>query len=116
MSHWLLAIDMLAGFHRINRDLRVPMVGRGDQYGVNVLSFQQFAIIEIAIPLANIFGASDAALIYIRNCDYADVIFGRALHQAADVAGPLSAATDHADADAVISAEGRGRDHACERD
>src|SRR5712692_7696339 len=106
MRHRLLAIDVLSGLHRINGNFSVPMVGRCNQNGVNVFSLEQLAVVQMAISLANVFGAGDPPLIDIGHSHHTDVVFGRTLDKAADMARSLAAAADHSDTDSVIGAEG----------
>jgi len=67
----LFAIDVLAGFNRVNCYQRVPMVRRNYNHGINVISSQQIAIIIISgaalISSAGAFcgvGFLDAALAF----------------------------------------------------
>jgi hypothetical protein len=55
------AIDILTGSCRMDGYMSVPVVAGGNEYGVNILAFQEFAKIAagfavgIAIPLVNLF-------------------------------------------------------------
>ena len=40
VGHRLFAVDVLAGLHGVDRHLGVPVVGRGDQDGVDVLALE----------------------------------------------------------------------------
>ena len=45
VGHRLFAVDVLAGFHGVDRHPGVPVVRRGDQEAVDVLALQQAAVI-----------------------------------------------------------------------
>ena len=45
VGHRLFAVDVLAGLHRVDRHLGVPVVGRGDQDGVDILAVEDLAIV-----------------------------------------------------------------------
>ena len=45
----LFAIDILAGFHRLNRYLRVPMVRRSDHDRIDIFAIENLAIVAIRV-------------------------------------------------------------------
>ena len=67
LHHGLLAVDVLAGVHGVDGDLRVPVVGGADDHGVDVLARQHFAVIargeEVIAP--DFLGAGQAAVVDI---------------------------------------------------
>ena len=71
MDHGLLAVHILARVQRLNRDALVPMVGRCDDDGVDILARQHFAIIargeQVAAP--QFFGARQTAVVDVAHCD-----------------------------------------------
>ena len=56
MHHRLFAVNVLARMQRIDRDALVPVVGRGDDYGVHIGARQNFAVVaggeQIRAPIA----------------------------------------------------------------
>src|SRR5262249_42766437 len=42
---WFFAIDVLACVYRIERHLRVPVIGRSDHHSVDILAIQQPAVV-----------------------------------------------------------------------
>src|SRR6266851_7081276 len=50
-GHRLLAIDMLAGFHRFHRDLRVPRVVSSNQNRVDILPIEDLFVIVMDVGL-----------------------------------------------------------------
>ncbi len=47
----LFAVDVLAGLHRLDRDLRVPVIGRGDHHRVDVFAIEDLAIVFVGVRL-----------------------------------------------------------------
>ena len=43
VDHRLLAVDVLARLHRVHGGLLMPVVGRGDDHGINVLARKNLA-------------------------------------------------------------------------
>ena len=109
VRHRLLDVNMLAGCHGVDRNLSVPVVGGGDEHGVDVIAFEQLAVVHVAVALANVLSARDAALVDIADGQHLDIVLVAALDQAADVAGAHAADADHAHVDAVIGAQYLGR-------
>ena len=75
---WFLAVNVLARFHRRDRDNRMPVVGRGHDDGVDVIALQQMAeIVEelgppVLLLISHTGGASKMILVDIadgRNLD-----------------------------------------------
>ena len=48
----LLAVDVLAGLHGVDADLGVPVVGRADDDGVDVLAVEDLAVVLVDVGLA----------------------------------------------------------------
>ena len=80
----------------------MPVVGRGDEHGVEVLSLKEPAIVEVAVALADVFRPADAPLIDVRDGEHLDVVGLAALDEAADVAGAHAAAADDGEGNAVV--------------
>ena len=74
VRHRLFDIDVLAGRHGVDGDLAVPVVGRGDQHGVDVVAFEQLAIVEIAFAAADVLGSRETPLIDIANGDDLQIV------------------------------------------
>ena len=47
----LFAVDVLAGQHRFDGDLRVPVIRRGDHHRVDVFAVEDLAIVLVAVGL-----------------------------------------------------------------
>ena len=45
MHHGFLAVHILAGVHRVDGSLRVPVVRRSHDHGIDILARQQFVVI-----------------------------------------------------------------------
>ena len=69
-SQRLLAVDVLAGLHRLDRDFGMPMIGRRDDHSFDVLTLQQFAIVGIEPRLAA--GEFSVSLLRVSSIDVAD--------------------------------------------
>ena len=91
------------------------MIGRRDQDRINIFVLEQFSVVQVAFPFANILRSSHPSLIDIRYGHDADVILCRALHQAMNVSRALSATADHSDADSIVGSEGGRRNDAGQR-
>ena len=94
----LLAVNVLAGTTGFDHVDRVPMVGRGDVYRVDVFAGQQFAevVVRLAIRVAVL--VVDLVLGAIADVA-ADVADGHVLNVIAAKEGTLVAASHVADAD-----------------
>ena len=51
----LLDVDVLAGVGRVDGDLRVPVIGRGDQHRIEVLLLEQLAVVAVAARVRGAF-------------------------------------------------------------
>ncbi len=49
------AVDVFSRVHRFDRDLRVPVVGRGDHHRVDVLSIEDLSIVLVGIRFLALF-------------------------------------------------------------
>ena len=90
LHHGLFAVDVFAGVHGVDRNLRMPVVGRGDDDCVDVFARQHFAIIasreqRIAV---NLLGAIQPALVNVGDRDQLDARLGE---RGLRVAGPHAA-------------------------
>ena len=112
-GHRLLAIDMLAGFHRSNGARRMPVVDRRNCDRVDIFIFKELAVIIVALDAAAdvLLGVSDAGLGHITNGDLLDVVIRAIFFLAANVGRALAANADIADENAIIGADhlSRGR-------
>ena len=109
VRHRLFAVDMLARFERIAGDLGVPVVGRGDQHGVDIVTLEDFAIVAVTFRLRDRLGPRDSPPINVADGDDLDVVGLGPLHQPGNVTGPLPADADHSHANAIIGADCRRR-------
>ena len=105
VGHRFFAIHMFARFHSVHRNLRVPMIRRSDQHGVDVLSFEQPPVIEKALAAADVLRTREAPLINIRYGEYLEVVGVTAFDERAEMAGAHAAAADHGEGDAVVRSE-----------
>jgi hypothetical protein len=102
--HGLLAIDVLPRVHRVDRHFRVPMVGRGDDHGVDVLPVQQLSVIEVSLAAADLLGRRETALVDVADADHLDVLRLGALDERPQVAAPHAAHADEGHPDALVGA------------
>jgi hypothetical protein len=113
-GHRLLDVDVLAGGARQHGVQGMPVVGSGDDHGLDVRVFEQPAEIRVAfgVGAALRLGVFDAWAIHVAHGRQGGV---RELLKIGDVAQPDQAAADEADLHAVIGAQnahvgGGGRD------
>ncbi len=107
VAHRLFAVDILAGVHGFERDLRVPMIRRGHHDRVDIGLVQQFVIIEITLGLELVGRFALPLLVDVANGDNLAavvVLVSVILEFLGDVAA-ASADSDHPDVDAVIRAK-----------
>ena len=88
VRHRLFAVDVLAGFHGVDRHLGVPVVGRGDQDDVDI-----FVVKDLAVVLG------DAVLVFAFRVQPA--FLGRVVQPAAGLPTLLVAVPNVAQADDV---------------
>ena len=116
----LLAVDVLAGAHRRDREQRVGMVGRGDHRGVQVVPRQQFAVVAIGLADARLalFGVElvhrlagrlGAGVVHVADGQH---LHSRVVEEGVQIAAPLSAQTNagHRDAAARCRVLAPGRE------
>ena len=66
VRHGLLAVDVLAGLHGGDGDGRVPVVGGGDQDGVDVLAVEHLPIVARGRRVGlNFLGAAEVAVVEV---------------------------------------------------
>src|SRR5687767_12364399 len=99
---------MFAGIHRVDGDLRVPVIRRGDEDGIDIVPFQELPIICIALAFAHFLRPGKATPVNIGYGEDFNVIGVASLHQAVEMVRAHTAATDNAKADAIVGAEDRG--------
>ena len=107
-GHRLLAEDMFARFQRVNAHLRVPGIGWGDHHGVNVLSFQQFPVVNERVGLTDaggLPGRVQVPLVHVAHRYLRDVVVLRELLLEVDMEHVLFARADVGNVDAVIGAD-----------
>ena len=93
LHHGLLAVDVLAGVQRVDGDARVPVVGRGDDHGVDVLARQHLAIVARGeeVVAADFLGARQAAVVDVADGHQFDAGEGQ---RVVGVAGAHAAGAD----------------------
>ena len=107
----LLAIDVLAGLHRFDRNLRVPMIGCGDHHRIDITIVQHVAILHGPAGLAALddpHGAVQATPIDITHPRHEQVVARSATHQTACVAGPHAAGADHGQIQSIVCSQHPG--------
>ena len=101
VNHRLFEIDILASLHGVDCGLLVPMVGRGDEDGINILAGKDLTVIagreEIGAP--QLFAVGKAAIVAVGDGDQLDA--GN-LHRGARVPLALDAGADKGELDDVI--------------
>jgi hypothetical protein len=112
VRHRLFAVDMLARFERVAGDLRVPMIGRGDQHGVDIFAIKQLAIVAVALAFRDGLGPRDSAPIDVADRHHIDVVGLGPLDQAGDVTGSLAANANDPHANAAVGTQRRGGGYA----
>src|SRR5688572_4288674 len=108
MRERLFAINMLAALHRVDGNPAVPVVRGGDQHSLNILSFEQLAVIQIAFGLGDVLCTRQPALVHIADRYDLDVFRVAPLNEVAYVTGAHSAAANHADADTIVGTQHAG--------
>ena len=105
--HRLLAVDVLARLEGGHADLRVPMVGRGDQHRIDLGPRQDILVVVIHGGLGDRRSTLFAGLVDIADPDDLHLLVRvlAHLHQAPQVPRPLAAATDDGHVDAVVGAK-----------
>ncbi len=106
VAHRLFKIDVLAVVHGVERDLGVPVVGRGDDDGVHVAALQHLAVIEIAFAV--VFFGRRAFALFVDIADRDDLAGVVGVAVVMERFGVVAAAAAHADdaqVDAVVGAD-----------
>ena len=102
--HGLFLVDMLAGGDGGGEVLAVQVLRGGDQDGVDVLVFQQVAIVEVGLGVGrDLLDIFQAAGVDVGSADAFHVLAGERLLEDLGAAG---AGTDDAEADALVGAQG----------
>ena len=104
MNHGLLAIDVLAGLHGVHRGLLVPVVGRGNDYRVNIFAGEDLVIVaggeKIVTP--DFFAMIETAVVAVGNGNQLDA---GDLQRRARVALSLAASADQRDLDVIVGGD-----------
>ncbi len=104
VGHRLFDVDVLAGGHRVERDALVPVIGRGDHHGLDVLVVEHAPIVSARLDgrSEQLFRAIEVSVVEI--ADFDDARVGDLLG-GADEDFAANADADEADADGVVGAE-----------
>ena len=101
VDHRLLEVDVLAGLHRIDGGRLVPVVGRRDQDGIDILARENLAVVaggeDVRPP--ELLAVGQAAVIAIGHGDEFD---SRNLYRDAGIVLALDAGADQRELDVVI--------------
>ena len=101
LHHGLLAVDILAGIHGVDGDFGMPVVGRGDEHGIDIRPRQHLAIIARGEKLLapTLFGAREPPLVDVGDRHQFDA---RHCLRRLGVAGAHTARADQRHADTVV--------------
>ena len=101
VDHGLFEVDVLAGVHGVDGGLLVPVVGRGDDDGVDVFAGEDLVVVaggeDVVAP--ELFGAGEAAVVAVGDGDELDA--GNA-EGGGGVALALDAGADERELDVVV--------------
>jgi hypothetical protein len=101
MDHRLFEIDILAGLHGIDSGLLVPVIGRGDEDSIDILTGKDLAIVargeEVGTPQLS--GMGQATVVTVGDGDQLDAWN---LQRSARVALTLDASANESELDDVI--------------
>jgi len=107
VDHGFFEVDVLAGFEGVDGGLFVPVVGGGDEDGVDVLAGEDLAVVaggeEVGAP--ELFGVGEAAVVAVGGGDQLDA--GN-LQGEFGVALALNAGADEGELDVVVGGARRG--------
>ena len=113
-DHRLFEIDVLAGLHGVDGGLLVPVVGGGDEDGVDVFAGEDLLVIaggeDVLTP--ELLGVGEAAVVAV---GYGDELDSGHLESDLGVALALDAGADEGEADGVVRANGGGAGRLCEK-
>ena len=108
MDHRLLAVDVLAGLHGVDGGLLVPVVGRGDDDGVNVFARQDLAVVaggEDVLP-PELLAVLESSVVAVGNRDQ---FHAWNLNGSVGIELALDACADQGDLDVVTGRHRSGR-------
>ena len=101
MDHRLLAIDILARLHRIDRDLFVPVIRRADDDGVNILTRQNLFVVacreDVVAP--EFLAVFEPPVVTVR---HGDQLHARNLHRNLRVSLALTTGPDQRDLNVIV--------------
>jgi len=104
MDHGLLAVDILAGLHRVYAGLLVPVVGRADDDCVHITAGEDFTVVaggeEVVAP--QLLGVNEAAIVAVGDGHQLDA--GH-LERRLGIALALAARADERDLNAVVGGD-----------
>ncbi len=107
MDHRLFAVDVLAGLHGVDGGALVPVVGGGDDDGVDVFAGEDLAVVaggeDVVAP--ELLGVGEAAVVAVGDGDELDA--GN-LHGDLGVALALDAGADEGKLNVVVRSDGLG--------
>ena len=106
VAHRLFQIHVLAVIHRLQRNVRVPVIRRRDDHRVDILTVDNLVVIEITVALVMFLIGGDALLIRVRDGDnLAGVILLADLGESVADVSAAPADADDANGNAVIGAD-----------
>ena len=110
-GHGLFAVEVLVGLDRRNKVLGVQMHGRGINYGIDVVAFEQAHGIVVGVDAGDFgFGEVAAAGVGVSDGDALDVGL---LERVVKILHAAIAGAYKADANAVVGAECAHGGHGC---
>src|SRR5260370_14585035 len=104
VDHRLLTVDVLAGYHGVDGNLLVPVIGRADDHRVHIFSRQDFLVVArgenvIAPEFLAVFETSVVTIGYGNELHTGDLNGGPGLFLA------LNACSDHGDLDVIVGGD-----------
>ena len=107
VGHRLLAVDVLLRLAGVDGHLGVPVVGRGDDHGVDVVVLQDLAIVDLGLLAAGLgLGVLAVAVVDVGHGDDVDELpLLLHLEEVADVGLGAAAWAEDGEVDAVVGAD-----------
>src|SRR4029077_13106529 len=107
VDHRLLTVDVLAGYHGIDGNLLVPVIGRADDHRVHIFSRQDFLVVARG---ENVIAPEFLAVL---ETAVVTVGYGYELHTGDSDRGPrvslaLNAGSNQVELDVIVGGERRG--------
>ena len=108
MNHGLFAIDVFARLHRIDGGLLVPMVGGGDDNGIDILASQDLAVVACGedVVAPNLLAVRQPSVVTV---GHGDKLYAGNLHGNFGVSLALNTSPDQRDLNLIVGGKRRDR-------